>query len=69
VHKPAHILTPHERDVLTKFLLIDLDERAAVTNLLLAHFLEYLCCTREVLPQAFTVVGINALIFFLQRNG
>ncbi len=51
------------------FWLEQFDQAPAVARLFLAHALEHRRRCGIVLPQALGKVGIDALIFFFQRNG
>src|SRR5271166_6749826 len=67
-HKSAHILTADQRDVLAELLLVQLDQPATMPDLFLAHLFKNLCGTGKVFLQVLAVVGVNAFVFFLQRN-
>src|SRR5208337_5018670 len=68
LYKSAHVLAADEWDVLAELLLVQLDQPAAMPDLLLAHFFKHLSCAGKVFPHALAKVGINAFILFLQRN-
>ena len=65
----AHIVPPDERNVLAELLLVDVDQRAAMADLLLTHLLEDLPRGGEVLAHGLGEIRINAFVFFFQRNG
>ena len=50
------------------FLLIELDQAAAMADLLLAHFFKHLRRAGKVFPQIFAKVGVDAFVLFLKRN-
>ena len=54
--------------MLAKFLLVEIDERAAMPALFLPHLLEDLRGAGEVFLQAHAEVGVDAFVFLLQRN-
>ena len=68
VDEAAHVLPADERDVVAEFLLKQLDQPAAMARFLLAHAVEDRGRGGEIFAQALGVVGVDALVFFLQRN-
>src|ERR1700680_218337 len=58
LHEPFHILPPDQRNVLAEALLIKLDQPAPVAGLLHGPAIEDGRRSREILPQAFGIIGI-----------
>ena len=69
LHKAFHVLPTNEWNVFPKRCAIELDEPAPMARLLGSHPIEYGCGRRKVVAQALRKVGIDALVFFLERNG
>jgi hypothetical protein len=67
--EPLHVLPPQERDVLTEFLAVKLDQPAAVGVLFTRHLGEHLGRSGVIVLQALGIIGVNAGILFLKRDG
>ena len=69
MHEAAHVLAADERDVVAEFLVKQLDQAAAMAGFLFAHAFEDRGGGGKVLAQALGVIGVDALVFFFERNG
>jgi len=69
LHEPLHVLSADEWNVLPELCAVRLDQPASVPRLLGSHPVEHRRGRRKVLSQTLGKVGVDALVFFLQRNG
>ena len=65
----AHVLPPDQWNVLAEFLFVEFKQSPSVVAFFVAHLLEDRGRGRELLPQAFGVVGVDALVFFFEGDG
>ena len=61
----ANVVAADQRDVLAEFLLVELDQPAAVVALFGGHLGEDIGTGRIVVAQAFGDVGVDAAVLFL----
>src|SRR5260370_20050453 len=64
-----HVLAPYQRNMVAKFLLIQILQTAAMAGLLLAHLFKRLGGIRKILAEFLGEIRIDALVFFFQRYG
>jgi hypothetical protein len=62
-------VAPDQGNVIPELPAIEFDEAAPVPRFLLAHGVEYGRRRGKIFPQTLGVVGIGALIVFLERDG
>src|SRR5258708_20353084 len=67
-HEPPHVMAADQRDVLAKFGAIQINQSPPVARLFFPHALEQSSGGGKILAQTLSVVGVNALVFFLQRD-
>ena len=67
--KAPHVMAADERDVLAEFRAVHLDEPAPVLVLLRRHIREHLGRGGEVGLQPFRIVGVDARVLLLGRDG
>ena len=65
-NEPLHVLPTDERNVLAEALPVQLEQPAPVARFFAAHAVENGSRGRKVLPEAFGVVGVDALILFFE---
>ncbi len=68
MHESAYVVAADQRDVVPELALVKFEQSAAVSGLLFAHAVKHVGRRRKGVAQAFGVVGVNALVFFLQRD-
>jgi hypothetical protein len=69
MNKSANVLATKERNVLSEFLLIKLDQAAPMGRLFFPHLFKNGGCSGKVLPETFGKIGVNAFVFLFQRYG
>ena len=67
-NQAAHILAPHEWDVLAESLSIEVDQHPPVLALLFRHLMEDLGGCRKLGREPFRIVAIDAPVLLLQRD-
>jgi hypothetical protein len=68
LNEAPDVLTADQRDVLTEFSAINLQQSPAVLTFLARHLSENIGAARVLVPQAFGDVQVNAAILFLVGN-
>jgi len=63
------VLAAYERNVFAELLTEQIDQATAVAGLFFAHTVENRGRRRKVMAEAFGVVGVDAFVFFFERNG
>ena len=63
------VLPADQRQVVSEFLAIEIEQHRAVMHFLFGHLVEYLCGGRELLAQTFGKTAIDAAILFLVGDG
>jgi hypothetical protein len=68
-HEAAHVLAAYQGNVLAEFLPVEVDKAAAMLVLLGGHFREDLGGSRKAFGEDVRVLGIDAAVLFLERDG
>src|ERR1700760_4885905 len=69
LHKSPYVLATNHRYVITKFLLIELDQTTPVFQLFLTHTVEHRGGPTKILAQSLKEICINPFVLFFERNG